>query len=84
MSRVFQDQLGDKRKWFKGLYFFVLRSLLLMNSVVMCVLFRVFVLSVRSFEDRIDPHIESIQNSKKTFTFKRGIERQLLRSQRYS
>ena len=36
----------------------------MINSVVVCVLFRVFVLSVRSFEDRTDPHIETIQNSK--------------------
>ena len=32
----------------------------MINSVVMCVLFRVFVLSVRSFEDRNDPHKETI------------------------
>ena len=35
----------------------------MINSVVMCVLFRVFVLSVRSFEDRTDPHKETIPYS---------------------
>ena len=32
----------------------------MINSVVVCVLFSVFVLSVRSFEDRTDPHKETI------------------------